>query len=299
MIQARNIRVRSFDLDRLDVWWEIDSTSEDPEDYDTYVLRSDSPLGDYTVLTPDPLVDTYHFRDIQVNLLHAWRKLYYRIRMVHRVTGDVEEFPHNTGASVDPPLALDAMEAARHEEVLLREHIGRPCWLFKRRTFGPRCPHCYDARMGRRKTKRCEACFGSGWMRGYHRPIQFWCQIDPETESSQNASTGEQQQELSRGRCTFFPPINPRDVIVELENLRWRVETNTPTRRLRSPIHQEFTLWEIPAGSIEYALPMDALDLESFADDIGRDFVNPQNMQSSTGQTLSMEELKSIYGWRL
>ena len=299
MIEVRNIRVRSFDLDRLDVWWEIASTSEDPEDYDTYVLRSDSPLGDYTVLTPDPIVDTYHFRDIQVNLLHNWRTLYYRIRMVHRATGDSREFPDNNGASVDPPLALDAMEAARHEEVLLREHIGRPCWLFKRRTFGPKCPHCWDARLGRRKTKKCEACYGSGYMRGYHRPIQFWCQIDPSSKSSQQAATGEQQQELTLARCTFFPPIHPRDVIVELENNRWRVETSTPTRRLRSPIHQELRLWEIPPGAIEFGLPMDAIDLESFTADIGRDFSNPQNPQESTGAELDMQVLKDVYRWRL
>ena len=53
-VRVTSLRVRSFDLDHLDIFWEIapvigPKRDEDPHtifDYDFYVLRSgDSPLG--------------------------------------------------------------------------------------------------------------------------------------------------------------------------------------------------------------------------------------------------------------
>jgi hypothetical protein len=218
--------------------------------------------------------------------------------MVHRSSGDSREFPDNAGASVETPLALDAMTAARYEEILFRKHIGRPAWLFKRRTFGPRCPHCWEERMQRARTKTCPSCHGSTYMHGYMSPIQFHVQIDPTTKEPQITSAEELQEEISVGRCTFFPPVSPRDVIVELENVRWRVVRLTATRRLRSPIHQEFQLRKIPPGHVEYTLPLD-VDLETFRDQPGQAFVNPQNLSTAReGDRLSMGVLKSIYRWR-
>lgn len=298
MIEVKDIRVRSLDLDRLYLWWGVKSTSEDPQDYDTYVLRANSPLGPYTPLHPDPLVDLYHFMDQQPRLLNRWRRLYYRIRLVHRASGEIREFPDDNGASVDPPLALDALEAARYEEVIFREHNARPCWLFKRRDFGPRCPHCWDERANRPTTKRCHACYGTGYLRGFHSPIQFWCQIDPAPEAVQQSSVDESQEQLTRARCTFFPPISPKDVIVELENIRWRVSSNNPTRRLRSSIHQELTVYRIPEGSIEFELPLN-IDLEEWKDQPAREFVNPQHLGAAKGDTLDMQDIKHLYRWRM
>ena len=296
MIEVTNIRVRSFDLDRLDLWWEISTTSEDPQDYDLYVLRSTSPLGPYEQLHDEPLSDVYHFRDMRMGLMHNWRKLFYRIRMVHRATEETQEFPENRGASVDPPLALDALEAARYEEILFKEKIGRPCWLFKKRTFGPRCPHCFDARLQRAKTKRCPACYGGTYLHGFMAPIQFYCQVDPTTKGNQLSTNSEQREEHTMARCIFFPPVDPEDVIVELENTRWRVAKVTPTKRLGSVIHQELRLRKIPEGSIEFTLPLE-VDLENFMGGPDREFTNPQNLESAGRPHMSMRDLGSVYRW--
>jgi len=296
LIEVTNIRVRSFDLDRLDLWWEISTTSEDPQDYDLYVLRSTSPLGPYEPLHDRPLSDVYHFRDARMGLMHNWRQLYYRIRMVNRATGETRDFPEDRGASVDPPLALDALEAARYEEILFKEKIGRPCWLFKKRTFGPRCPHCFDERLQRAKTKRCPACYGASYLHGFMSPIQFYCQIDPTTQSNQQSTKSEQREERTMARCIFFPPVTPEDVIVELENVRWRVAKVTPTKRLGSVIHQELTLRRIPEGSIEYTLPLD-VDLENFVGGPDREFTNPQNLENADRPHMDIRDLAAAYRW--
>jgi len=298
VIEVSNIRVRSFDLDRMDLWWEFHTTSEDLLDYDIYILRSGSPLGPYDQIC-GPLLDVGHFSDIQGGLLNSWRHLYYRIKLVHRQTGASQEFPDNNGATSEAPLPLDAMEAARIEEVLFREHIGRPAWLFKKRSFGPRCPHCWDERMQRATTRKCQACYGGTFIHGYMAPIRFYVQIDPAPKSDQVSSVEEMQEQHTAGRCIFFPPLDPDDLIVELENLRWRVTAVTATRRLRSPIHQELELRMIPKGHIEYAIPMPNVDLENFPAYPEREFTNPQNLTTAVaGQQLDMQTLKDVYRWK-
>jgi hypothetical protein len=53
-----------------------------------------------------------------------------------------------------------------------------------------------------------------------------------------------------------YPLIKPRDIIVEREGKKWRVNSVRQTERLRSPIHQEVSLTLIPPGDIEYKIPL-------------------------------------------
>ena len=273
MLQLSNVFCSSLDLDHLILSWEVDST-EDPLDFDIYVERSGSPSGPFDTITPRALVDTYIFVDVQKGLLHNWAKLYYRLRVVRRVSGEEAVFPElATSLRAEPP--LDGLEMARQELVLLKEFVGRKCWLFKRRTFGARCPECYEPRTGKRVRSNCLSCWNTGYAGGYHRPIEFYCQIDPTAQAPQlPAAVGEQQQENCAARTIFFPPIDPRDLIVEADNIRWLVSHRTYTERARSPVKQEMQLHRIPKGDIEYKLPLD-VDLLSLDPTAVRQFSNP------------------------
>ena len=275
MIKATNIRVASFDLDRLDIRWEIEDTGEDVRDYDFYVLRGGSPLGPYSVLTP-ALVDRYHFRDIQVGLLHQWHDLYYRIRVVRRTTGDTAEYPEDNGVQMEARPDLIALEIRKQEEVLFREHVGRLCWLFKKRTFGQRCPNCYEEFSQRKRRSHCPTCYGTSYAGGFHYPIQTWVQFDPSPESEQLQATGKMEQTNTTARGLWFPVFSPGDVVVEATNDRWRVYSQSRTERLRAVVHQMLQLHAVIKGDIEYALPLD-VDEGTLQPSPARDFTNPYN----------------------
>ena len=117
-----SLQVRSFDLDHLDLSWEIPAVDEIIGDYDFYVLRSiDGAAGPWETLA-GPFVNTYLFRDPGVNLLHKWREYFYRIRVVNRATGDEQlSQPENLAAPPD----LIATEIRRQETLLFKEFAGR------------------------------------------------------------------------------------------------------------------------------------------------------------------------------
>lgn len=294
MITVGDIVVQSFDLDHLDLFWTVEETGEDVQDYDFYVLRSGSPGGPYHTLS-GPLVDLYTFRDTQVGLLHQWKDIYYRVRVVKRSTGDSAEYPEDNGARMEARPPLDALEIRRQEYVLFKEHIGKKCWLFKRRHWGTRCPSCFIPHMDRRSRSKCITCYDTGYAGGYHAPIECYIQFDPETHSNQLASLEKQEQVNTTAKALWYPPIDPQDVLVESTNLRWEVFSQSRTERLRAVVHQILQLHRIPPGDIEYALPVN-VDLP--VQDAGsRSFTNPTNPGELPGGDLSdLEDVFQVYG---
>ena len=88
-----------------------------------------------------------------------------------------------------------------------------------------------------------------------------------------------------------FPPVKPRDILVESENRRWRVEVVANTQRLRAGLHQELTISEIARGETEFELPLnvDAVSLQPSSE---RNFTNASNLES----TGTFDDIISLYG---
>ena len=282
MIEVTSLVVRSFDLDHLDIFWKISplagSRSDGKHeifDYEFYILRSgDSPEGPYHQIA-GPLRDQYMIRDIQVSLLHKWRQYYYKIKVVHKPTGESKEW--GPTASSIPERNLEAAEIIRLEDMYFRNFVGRRCWLFIARTFGPRCS-CFDLTLGRKTIANHKTCFGTGYLGGYMSPIEVFVQIDPPGKNHQVTSLQELLPTDTGGRMISFPPVSPNDILVESENTRWRVISTRNTERLRTPVHQELILHGIPKGDVEYDLPIN-VDIQNLQPADDRNFTNYTNIE--------------------
>ncbi len=268
MLNVTEIKVASFDLDHLDVMWKIspvpsprlDEDSHEIFDYTFTVLRSEKEFGPFDQIG-QPVRDQYSMRDTGVSLISKYRQYFYIIRVTIRVTSETKDFGPVGSSSPAPDLIAAAI--VREEDVLFREFIGRRCWLFPRRTFGPLCT-CFDVTLNRRLNSNHLPCFDTGFLGGYMSPVLCYVQIDPNTKSREQTSLQEKQQSDTRGRLIAFPQVSPLDILVENENKRWRVISQTPTTRLRAVVHQELVLHEIPKGDVEYNLPLrvNTADLE-------------------------------------
>ncbi len=287
MLDVTKLYVRSFDLDHADVFWEIADFEGDIRRFAFYLRRSESPTGPWERLA-GPFEDRFYFRDVSPSLIHKWRNLYYQLEIIDKVTSESAFFGPTSQV---PEPDLIALEIMRQEDMLFREHVGRRCWLFPVRTFGAYCV-CFDRTTGQRTKSNCLNCYGAGFLGGYLTPVECFVQIDPNANSPNLTTLGEKQFNITSARLIAFPPVKPKDVIIEAENVRWRVVSANTTQRLRSVVHQELTISAIDRKDIEYKLPVNIADLTTLEPSANRNFTNPQHVD----EPLSVKDILAVYG---
>lgn len=290
MIQVRNLRVVSFSLSYQDIHWEVVPTLEDLQEYDFWVDRSEAEYGPWVVLA-GPMVDRYHLRDNDLHMLSLSRTHFYRLRYAHRRT---EEEGTVGPTSRSGGLSPDALEIIRSHEVVLREHVGTKFWLFPRKSFGQRCPQCWDRALGKVTDDQCPTCWATGFSGGYHYPVGFWAQMDPAERAEQLTQFTHLQPQYASMRMGPTPTLAPGDLLVDHKNGRWRINTVNSMTRLGVPVHQRPTLVRVQHGSLEQSVPLlvDAASEQLVPD---RVFTNPQ-VPGTAGADLS--DILGAYGYR-
>lgn len=275
-LKVRELRVCSLDLDFHEVSWVIENTTQDVLDYTFQVLRSESPSGPFSPLSP-PFEDRYLFIDNIIQVADRWRKYFYILRITNKTSSD---FKDTDPVSKDPEPDLIALELRRHMQLLFQEFAGRRCWVLPVRTFGQRCG-CWSESLQKRTRSGCRTCFDTGFVRGYLSPIESWIQMDPSPKVTQSTNIGKIQQSNTTMRMSNYPPLKPDDLVIEPENRRWRITKVSQTEHGRAGIHQEVELHEIPAKDIEFAIP---LILDGALKDLwlnpARNYTNPQNLEN-------------------
>lgn len=286
-IVVRNILIRSLSVEHAEVSWEVAPTREDVLDYTFQVLRSEGPAGPFEPISP-AMEDRYFFIDNRVKVKNKFRQWFYTIRCTHKQSGEYKDYgPESPG----PPPDLVANEIRTHINLLMREFVGRRCWVFPVRTFGQRCPNCFNEALKARTKSGCRTCYDTGFVRGYLTPIEGWMQIDAPPNQNQQTNIGELQQQNTTARMGFYPPLKPKDLIIEPDNVRWRVSQATATQRLRAVVHQEIQLHHIPATDVEYLIDFDfssgavrggeePIKLQDLFLAGARNFTNPQNLEA-------------------
>ncbi len=286
-IELNKLRVTSLDVDFHEVTWRVAPTTRDIFDFEFQVLRSESPEGPWDVLT-EPFQDRYTFIDNALQVAHRWRNYQYLIRVTEKSSGDKKDFGP-VGHEPDPDIL--ATELRRHIRLLMQEFAGRRCIVLPVRTFGQRCPDCWNFTLQQRTKSGCITCFDTGFARGYLHPIETFIQVDPSSKAQQHTNLGEQQQDNTTMRLGFYPTLKPGDVIIEAENLRWRVFGQTQTEHSRAVVHQEVTVHAIPTKDIEFSIPVSFSEaLPNLYFTPARNFTNPFNLNN-----FESEELPGIF----
>jgi hypothetical protein len=127
----------------------------------------------------------------------------------------------------------------------------------------------------------CLTCYDTTYVRGFLDPVAVPVQFDPAPSVTQQTSTNESQQQNTTARLPYFPPLKPRDIIVEAENIRWQVTVVSTTQRLRSILHQEIQVHRLPESDIEFRLPINISDLEKLETSPHREFTNPHHLEAA------------------
>ena len=266
MLSFTSVKVSSFDLDNFVISWAVDlnPATQPVTDFRFFVQRSNATSGPFDELNAIALVDTFSFIDNQVNRLSKWRRFFYRIRALDTVS-NAETISEVSQIAI-PSLTEQKryqLEIIRLERLLLQGvgavpgFVGIKCLIFNRRTFGQRCTQCWDFLKKKVSVSRCLTCFGSGFNLGFHTPIIMHINFSPSSESPELSEIGEQQQNVIDAWTTNFPILTGGDLIIDQENIRWRVIGQSRTEMRRSPTRQMLKLYQISPDDIEYSVPFD------------------------------------------
>lgn len=291
-LEVVNIKVRSLSIDYNQLTWEVKETTADVLDYTFQVIRSEAAMGDFEPSSV-PLDDQYLFIDNLVKVGNIYRSYFYKIRVVHKASGESKDFGP-ASKSADPTLVANELRA--HLNLLMREFIGRRCYLLPVRTFGQRCGECWNPRLQKRRKSGCRTCFDTGFVRGYHRPVEVWVSFDPSPSNNQPTNVGRTQQQDTTARMAHFPPVKPDDIIVEPENARWKLRGRSTTQEQRAIVTQELQLHRVPETDMEYAIP---LELNAPIEDLfftpSRNYTNPHNLENTNPNDLDFPGIFQLY----
>lgn len=291
-LEVRNIRVLSLSLDYNQITWELVDTTEDVLDYTFQVLKGESAMGPFEAASV-PLEDRFSFIDNLVKVGNIYRQYNYIVRVVSKRTGQSQDFGP---ASKEPEPTLVASELRSHMNLLMREFIGRRCWLLPIRTFGQRCPDCWNPRLKKRRKSGCRMCFDTGFTRGYYQPVEVWISIDPDPANNQPTNVGRTQQANTTARMAHFPQVRPDDIIVEPENLRWKVISVTSTQEQRAVVTQELQIHGVPMTDIEYMIPIDiGTPMQDLHFTPERNYTNPHQLQTSSPDEFDFPAIYQLY----
>lgn len=265
MLELTNVRVRSFDILSLDIFWDEIPHFDDALNYSFTVLRSDNETSGYAPVS-EPIIGRNHFKDTSISPRKSqYHRIYYRVLVTHRVSGETATFPDVGGVCLAARPNLYALEAARQERLRLREVDGRELLILKKRRTGQRCSVCYDRVLKRRLRSGCTTCFDTGFVGGFYPPILVYGQVTSTEDSTHKGKGGNTEIQNSGLRIANFPELDEGDLIIETENIRWRVGTVIRKIRLqRAVVKQQCPLHRIPNTDIEYKIPVN-LDIDTLA----------------------------------
>lgn len=281
MLKVTNIRVRSFDLDYLDLYWDIEPTFEDVNDFSFVVEKSYSQFGPYFDLTGS-FRNQFHLRDTTVRTQHSfYTNSYYRVRTTNIATSEVVTYPlDGAGIRLEALPDLIGLEQARQSRLRLKESDGRKVWLFPRKKFGQRCS-CYDESTQQKLRSHCRTCYDTSWVGGYDTPLETYAQIVQRDEQTLKTLIGEIETENALGLFSNYPELFEGWIVVEAENVRWRVGPKiTKVRKARALVRQQAELHRIAKDDVEYFLPVNISDIASLQATPERNMTAPHSLEA-------------------
>jgi len=254
MLEIYDVKVNFYNIKYLTVSWKIKPTTEDISLYTFSVKRAQSPDGPFNEIKT--LSEQFVYHDTDINLEHKYREFYYKIRVYE--TADPSNYLESDFAYLPNKPDVYAAEIIRRNNLLLKNYVGVECYIYIIKTYGQLCANCFDYVKHRRRTSDCPVCFHTSYVGGYFGPIISRVNFNPSQKMIQQSGF-EMMPDNTAAWMSNYPPLKPKDVIIENGSRRWRVVEQSQTEKKRIPVHQMLQLSQINRTDIEYQLPYKSL----------------------------------------
>jgi len=254
VLELKTFTAQILRLNLIQIAWKIKDTDENIANFRFILGRSNSPGGPFDDITGQ-LINIFQFFDKHTQMKSNWRKVYYQLRVLDVRSGS-EVLSEVVGLDAPPDFFL--LEIRRRNDLYLRRFVGIRAAILVAKSFGQKCPECWDQIQQRVRKSSCNRCFGSGYLGGFFPQVNAFVNFSPAPELVQIADLGERQPHQTDVWLSNFPELSPRDIIVEFpEQRRWRVVSVGRTQRLRATSRQLARVVEVNRNDIEWTFPVE------------------------------------------
>lgn len=236
-------------------------TSENINSYVVDVYRSESvnsltaSLTEFDCLISGVAANSYSYMDTAVSgLINSNRTWFYNLKIRNTLTNAVAtalSTPTYFNAAIPDPVFR---EIIRRKKLVLNnpKMSGRTFSLIKRRTWGVHCPDSWDEILMRDTNPDCPTCKGTGWVNGFFAPIKFKGMVTSSPKYNQITMYGEWMPSDVLLTTLGYPPIKPKDIIVDDKRQMWVARQIRPIERLGHTIEQSIQMSLISTDDIIY-----------------------------------------------
>jgi len=223
MLVLSTLYAKTFDVDQIDLVWEIAATAEPVTDYTFGIYRAETPepLDEFSLVEEGIIPTTYGYTDITVSGLVTaqWHDFYYRIKLEH-INGIETAWTEPVRVETIPNSKAKIILKKRKKAL---EKYGQTYRVFKHKIIATQCPDCFDPTLGRIVIDNCLTCFGTGKVGGYYSQIAIKGAMSTRPKANQITAYGTWQPGDALLNFLNYPVLNPDDLIVDNSNRRWKI----------------------------------------------------------------------------
>lgn len=248
----QTIKVMPVTMTSILIEWALEPTAASLAGLSFTVEQSGGVDGPWDILTTGLVASSW--LDTTANLRNKHRTYFYRVQAL---------FPPNA-PTISPvstwknTIDRVGFSIVSRLNMVLRNTKGKGIGIkfthYPVRTWGQRCPDCYDIVKQRLSESNCATCFGTNWVGGFWSPGLAYGSIQ-----SRPALTELGWQELNPNESAILfsshPPLHVRDILIDKENaVRWRVVRINSTTKKDITVHQMARVSQVIPDDVEYQL---------------------------------------------
>ena len=190
---------------------------------DVFELRHGNSPSEMKVIAP--VLDVNFYRHEKVNIFNKNTRHYYQIT-VKRLSNSVyvtiyesEIVPLN--AEIKDPYAI---EIQRRKTLVNKEYRKNTGFVLIRKTYGEKCPSCFDENYEASNNSHCTTCYGTSFKGGFFAKIPITYEVGQSEEQIVSTDIEKMYPKQKNFTVIGFPILSQGDIIVDRNLQKWRVE---------------------------------------------------------------------------
>lgn len=181
---------------------------------------------------------------------------------------------------------LKIAKEVRRKERLRAGYTAVPVTVFQKKRYGEQCPVCAHGIDGGSSNPKCEYCFGTGYLGGYHNPFLLnVMDISPsrlmERHYSNNTATYNIATDRYQARASGIPELYEGDIVWDrATGQRFRITAAPVIAQIhRVPLVRNVDMTLLPYSDMAYSIGMPKQSSkECGAVPVNEDFPEPANL---------------------